>query len=200
MTAPASCGRSGWVRPATPCRSSGPTCSGRSRSSPCRSPERSALRSSGSCSATRCGRSGSAGCGSVPAGVYLAIHLMRNVTFDEPLSYQRRLVKGEFSRQFSQPVGPRRSPSSSSSRPIGYLSAPVRRAMGWDVAAQQPLAVTSPRSRAEATWPTPTCHHINDLAGGSPRRPLLASHPTEVERPPAPPSPRPNPYTTSART
>ena len=41
------------------------------------------------------------------AGVYLAIRIMKNVTFDEPLSYHRKLVGREFSRQFSQPVGPR---------------------------------------------------------------------------------------------
>ena len=35
------------------------------------------------------------------AGVWVAVKLMRHVTYDEPLRYQRRLVRGEFSRRFA---------------------------------------------------------------------------------------------------
>jgi hypothetical protein len=132
-------------------------------------------------------------------GVYLAIHLMRNVTFDEPLSYQRRLVKGEFSRQLSQPVGARRVTVEFEQPSIDYLAAPIRRAMGWDITAQQPLAVTSPRSRAEATLANPyVTTPPTALAVVRMSAPPQSS--TEVEALAAPLSPRPNPYTTSART
>lgn len=73
-------------------------------------------------------------------GVYLAVRLMRNVTFDEPLSYQRRLFEGEFSRQFSRAVGARQIAVEFEVPSFGYLSPAVRRSMGWDVAAQRPLS------------------------------------------------------------
>ena len=132
-------------------------------------------------------------------GVYLAIHLMRNVTFDEPLSYQRRLVKGEFSRQFSQPVGARRLTVEFEQPSIDYLAAPIRRAMGWDITAQQPLAVTSPRSRAEATLANPYVT-TPTTAPAVVRTSAFPQSSTEVEALAPPLSPRPNPYTTSART
>lgn len=76
-------------------------------------------------------------------GVYFAVRVMRNVTYDEPLSYQRRLLKTEFSRQLSQPVGPREIAVEFSPPPICYLAPAIRRSMGWDLAAQQPLAPVS---------------------------------------------------------
>ncbi|HEU5486272.1 MAG TPA: hypothetical protein VFU98_15285 [Microlunatus sp.] len=133
-------------------------------------------------------------------GVYLAIHLMRYVTFDEPLSYQRRMVKGEFSRQFSQPVGARRITVEFEQPSIDYLAAPIRRAMGWDVSAQQPLAVTSPRIRAGAT-------SANPYLTLPPNPPMIVTEKTKPTQTSsyssasdAPPATRPNPYTTSART
>lgn len=133
-------------------------------------------------------------------GVYLAIHLMRNVTFDEPLSYQRRLVKGEFSRQFSQPVGARRLTVEFEQPSIHYLAAPIRRAMGWDITDQQPLAVTSPRCRAEATLANPYVT-TPETPHAAVRKTSISPQPsTEPIATAAPVSPRPNPYTTSACT
>ena len=72
-------------------------------------------------------------------GLWLAVKVMRNVTFDEPLRYQRRLVKGEFNRRFSVAADPQ--PVQLSFRPpeIGYLSVAVLRAMDWDNPHQRPL-------------------------------------------------------------
>ena len=38
------------------------------------------------------------------AGVWVAVKVMRHVTYDEPLRYLQRLVRGEFSRAFSTGV------------------------------------------------------------------------------------------------
>ena len=73
------------------------------------------------------------------AGVWVAVRLMAHVTYDEPLSYQRRLVRGEFSRRFATTKEVKPIEVSFTYPPIGYLSAPVRRAMGWDNPDQSPL-------------------------------------------------------------
>lgn len=118
-------------------------------------------------------------------GVYLAVRLMKNVTFDEPLSYQRRLVKTEFSRGFSQPVGARRISVEFTTPPITYLAPAIRRSMGWDLEDQQPLPVSvapspdAPRSSApmspvaapeSSTSPSP------QTESARPRNPYLTSH------------------------
>lgn len=72
-------------------------------------------------------------------GLWLAVKLMRHVTFDEPLRYQRRLLRGEFSRRFSTPTDQRPVAVSFETPTISYLSPPVRRAIGWDITEQQPL-------------------------------------------------------------
>ena len=131
------------------------------------------------------------------AGVYLAIRLMRNVTFDEPLSYHRRLVKGEFSSQFSRPVGARQIAVELQMPPIGYLSPAVRRSMDWDVAAQRPLT--------EQTLPASTSTRTNpylSITAASPSSPsLVSSAPVDIGREPDASSTaaqRPaNPYVTS---
>ena len=78
------------------------------------------------------------------AGVWVAVKLMGHVTYDEPLRYQRRLVRGEFSRR--SPPGTKLRPIEVAFGfpPIGYLSAPVRRAMGWDTPDQRPLEAAAP--------------------------------------------------------
>ena len=80
------------------------------------------------------------------------------MTYDEPLRYQRRLVRGEFSRRFATTEELRPIDVAIGFPPIGYLSAPVRRAMGWDTPDQRPLdgggpdlQPDVPRSRG---WPT----------------------------------------------
>ena len=73
------------------------------------------------------------------AGLWLAVRLMRHVTFDEPLRYQRRMVRGEFSRRFSVAVDPQPVRMLFEPPEIEYLAPVVRRAMGWDVPSQQPL-------------------------------------------------------------
>ena len=73
------------------------------------------------------------------AGVWGAVKLMGHVTYDEPLRYQRRLVRGEFSRRFATTQELRPIDVAVGIPPIGYLSAPVRRAMGWDTLDQRPL-------------------------------------------------------------
>lgn len=73
------------------------------------------------------------------AGVWAAVALMGYVSYDEPIRYQRRLVRGEFSRAFATRDELRPIEVSFAVPPIGYLSAPVRRAMGWDTPDQCPL-------------------------------------------------------------
>lgn len=73
------------------------------------------------------------------AGMYLAMRVMRNVTFDEPLGYQRQLIKGEYARGFATPLGASRIAVRFSSPQIGYLAEAVRRSMNWDGDDQQPL-------------------------------------------------------------
>lgn len=82
---------------------------------------------------------GIGGLWSAAAGMWLAVRLMRNVTFDEPLRYQRRLLRGEFARQFSTPVGTRQVAVQFDLPPIGYLAPAVRSAMGWTDVTQRPL-------------------------------------------------------------
>ena len=83
-------------------------------------------------------------------GMWLAVRLMRNVTFDEPLRYQRRLLRGEFTRQFSTPVGARQVAVQFTPPPIGYLAPAVRSAMGWTDKSQRPLGpALSQRARTE---------------------------------------------------
>lgn len=73
------------------------------------------------------------------AGVWAAVSLMGYVSYDEPIRYQRRLIRGEFSRAFASKDALRPVEVSFAVPPIGYLSAPVRRAMGWDTPDQCPL-------------------------------------------------------------
>lgn len=73
------------------------------------------------------------------AGLWVAVRLMRNVTFDEPLRYQRRLLRAEFNRHTSTVLQPRPLAVRFTLPPMDYLSTPVRRAMGWDVPEQQPI-------------------------------------------------------------
>jgi hypothetical protein len=85
------------------------------------------------------------------AGVWLALRLMRHVTYDEPLRYQWRLVRGEFSRAFSTAEEQQPIQVSFSVPPIGYLSPAVCRAMGWDAAEQLPLGGGRSRPADPAT-------------------------------------------------
>ena len=73
------------------------------------------------------------------AGVWVALRLMRHVTYDEPLRYQWRLVRGEFSKAFSTAEERQPIRVAFSVPPIGYLSPAVCRSMGWDTAEQRPL-------------------------------------------------------------
>lgn len=131
------------------------------------------------------------------AGVYLAIRIMKNVTFDEPLSYHRKLVGREFSRQFSQPVGPREVAVEFEIPPISYLSPAVRRSMGWDVPAQRPLTATEPTPPRNAVHPNPYL----STTPTSPTSPTTAhSVPAEPDRPQLDTTStfqRTNPYVTS---
>jgi hypothetical protein len=73
------------------------------------------------------------------AGVWLAVKVMQHVTYDEPLRYLRRLVRGEFSRTFSTGEELRPIEVGFTVPPIGYLSRAVCRSMGWETPEQQPL-------------------------------------------------------------
>ena len=73
------------------------------------------------------------------AGVWVAVKVMRYVTYDEPLRYQRRLVRGEFSRSFSTGAELRPVEVAFTVPPIDYLSPAVRRSMGWETPEQLPL-------------------------------------------------------------
>jgi hypothetical protein len=79
------------------------------------------------------------------AGVWVAVKVMRYVTYDEPLRYLRRLVRGEFSRAFSTGAEPRPIEVAFTVPPIGYLSPAVCRSMGWDTPDQRPLERHRPR-------------------------------------------------------
>src|SRR5918995_6777678 len=89
------------------------------------------------------------------AGVWVAVKLMVHVTYDEPLRYQRRLVRGEFSRRFATTKEVKPIEVSFAYPPIGYLSAPVRRAMGWDNPDQRPLEVGTTRADHRDRSPLP---------------------------------------------
>jgi hypothetical protein len=80
------------------------------------------------------------------AGVWAAVKLMGHVSYDEPLRYQRRLVRGEFSRRFGTTDELTPIEVDFAFPPIGYLSAPVRRAMGWDTPDQAPLDAGATRA------------------------------------------------------
>jgi hypothetical protein len=80
------------------------------------------------------------------AGVWMAVKVMRHVTYDEPLRYKRRLLRGEFSRTFSTGEELRPIEVEFTVPPIGYLSTPVCRSMGWETPEQQPLGRRSSRS------------------------------------------------------
>ena len=98
------------------------------------------------------------------AGVWVAVKVMRHVTYDEPLRYQRRLVRGEFSRAFSTAEELRPIEVEFTFPPIGYLSPAVCRSMGWVTPEQRPLDLRQPRpanpyltgppgrTRAGAAW------------------------------------------------
>lgn len=80
------------------------------------------------------------------AGIWGAVKLMQYVSYDEPLRYQRKLVRGEFSHRFAKAEQLRPVAVSFSVPPIDYLSAPVRRAMGWDTPDQSPLEAGADRA------------------------------------------------------
>jgi hypothetical protein len=103
------------------------------------------------------------------AGVWGAVKLMGHVTYDEPLRYQRRLVRGEFSRRFATTEELEPIEVAFAYPPIGYLSAPVRRAMGWDNPDQTPLDVGSTRATSSDRSPSP--------GGGRPDNPYLTIRP-----------------------
>jgi hypothetical protein len=99
------------------------------------------------------------------AGVWMAVKVMRYVTFDEPLRYLRRLVRGEFSRTFSTGEELRPIEVGFTVPPVGYLSPAVCRSMDWDTPEQQPLdrrrrretvnpylTVPPPSTRPGAPW------------------------------------------------
>lgn len=125
------------------------------------------------------------------AGVYLAVRLMRNVTFDEPLSYQRRMVGGEFSSKFSRPVGARKIAVTFEVPPIGYLSPAARKCMDWDdLDGQKPLP-------ADTTAAEPSPVQLNPYLALSPRSPATAPAPGSPSIESSAPSK--NPYLTSSR-
>ncbi|MDN5803328.1 MAG: hypothetical protein L0H26_01880 [Microlunatus sp.] len=142
------------------------------------------------------------------AGMWLAVRLMRNVTYDEPLRYQRRLIRQEFSPRFSRPVGARRIAVRFELPPIGYLSPAVRSSMGWDVGAQRPLATSAMSAAAvRAGPPKQTNPYLsnpylsNPSAPSSlPRSPLdnrhTSSDATSLEDPVTIPPHPTNPYLT----
>ena len=133
-------------------------------------------------------------------GVYLAIHLMRNVTFDEPLSYQRRLVKGGV----LPPVlaTGRRTPLDRRVRAAVHRlpggADPPRHGLGHHRPTTAGRHVASEPGRGDVGQPVR--HHSDNRAGGSPdvRAPTVIR--PKSKHMAAPLSPRPNPYTTSART
>ena len=73
------------------------------------------------------------------SGVWLAVKVMRHVTYDESLGYQRRLVRGEFSRGFSTGAELQSIEVAFTFPPISYLSPAVLRSMGWQTPDQRPL-------------------------------------------------------------
>jgi hypothetical protein len=79
------------------------------------------------------------------AAVWLAVRVMRHVTYDEPLRYQRRLVRGEFSRAFSTSAELRPIEVAFTLPPIGYLSPAVCRSMGWETPEQRPMDRPQPQ-------------------------------------------------------
>jgi hypothetical protein len=103
------------------------------------------------------------------AGVWAAVKLMGYVTYDEPLRYQRRLVRGEFSRRFGTTEELEPIDVAFAFPPIGYLSAPVRRAMGWDDLDQTPLKAVSTSADKPDRSPLP--------GGGRPDNPYLTIRP-----------------------
>ena len=84
------------------------------------------------------------------AGVWVALKLMRHVTYDEPLRYQWRLLRGEFSRTFSTAEERQPIQVAFNVPPIGYLSPAVCKSMGWDTVEQLPLH----RGRSQPTTRT----------------------------------------------
>ena len=103
------------------------------------------------------------------AGVWAAVKLMGYVTYDEPLRYQRRLVRGEFSRRFATTEELRPIDVAVGFPPIGYLSTPVRRAMGWDTPEQRPLDKGGQQANDPDVSPLP--------AGGRSDNPYLTIRP-----------------------
>jgi hypothetical protein len=95
------------------------------------------------------------------AGVWVAVKVMRYVTYDEPLRYLQRLVRGEFSRAFSTGVELGPIEVAFTVPPIGYLSPAVCRSMGWDTPEQQPLD----RRRSQTVNPYLTIPPVSTLPG-----------------------------------
>jgi hypothetical protein len=94
-------------------------------------------------------------------GVWLAVKVMRHVTYDEPLRYLRRLVRGEFSRTFSTGVELGPIEVAFTVPPIGYLSPAVCRSLGWDTPEQRPLD----RHRGQTVNPYLTIPPASTLPG-----------------------------------
>lgn len=122
------------------------------------------------------------------AGVYLGVRVMRNVTFDEPLGYQRRMVKEEFSSKFAKPVGTRQMAVTFEIPPITYLPSAVRRCMDWHTLAdQQPLpndSLVDPEERAPLPDPDPVPEAAtNPYLALSPRSPATAVPPSASAEP-----------------
>lgn len=70
--------------------------------------------------------------------VYLAIKVMSPVTFDEPLRYHQRLLRGEWAAASSAPLRAQPVEVQWELPRIGYLSSHTLQAMQWLVADQQP--------------------------------------------------------------
>jgi hypothetical protein len=103
------------------------------------------------------------------AGVWVAVKLMTHVSYDEPLRYQRRLLRGEFSRRFATTAELKPIEVAFAFPPIGYLSAPVRRAMGWDTPDQAPTVFGADRAGNPDRSPHP--------GGGRSDNPYLSIRP-----------------------
>jgi hypothetical protein len=105
------------------------------------------------------------------AGVWAAVKVMRHVTYDEPLRYQRRLVRGEFSRAFSSGAEVRPIEVAFTFPQIGYLSPAVCRSMDWDTPEQRPLDRPQPQSANPYLTGPPGRTHPGSAKGSEARGP-----------------------------
>ena len=107
------------------------------------------------------------------AGVWVAVKVMSHVTYDEPLRYQRRLVRGEFRRSFSTSAELRPVEVAFTVPPIGYLSPAVCRAMGWNTPEQRPL---------DRRRPQPANPYLTGPPGGTRHGPTRGPSPVDLAR------------------